>query len=132
MKTKNIRQVANFSASPHEVYEALMDSKKHSRFTASRASISRKVGGKISAYDGWIEGVNLELVQDKRIVQKWRGDDWPKGHYSIAKFVISSSKGGAKLVFTQTGVPEDQYADIKQGWVDYYWKSMEEMFSSQK
>jgi len=29
MKTKSIKQTVAFKVSPHEVYEALMDSKKH-------------------------------------------------------------------------------------------------------
>ncbi len=132
MKTKTIRQVANFKVPPHEVYEALMDSKKYAKFTGSKANISRKVGGKVSAYDGWIKAINVELVPDKIIVQRWRGDDWPKDHYSVAKFILRKSKSGTKLIFTQTGVPEDVYVDIKDGWVAYYWQKMEKIFSSQK
>jgi hypothetical protein len=49
MKTVTIRQSATFKTSPHEVYEALMDSRKHSKFTDSKASISRRIGGKFTA-----------------------------------------------------------------------------------
>jgi uncharacterized protein YndB with AHSA1/START domain len=49
MKTKSIRQSVVFKAPPHEVYEALMDSKKHARFSGEEARISRKDGGKIRA-----------------------------------------------------------------------------------
>ena len=72
METKNLNQAIIFKASPNQVYEALMDSKKHAKFTGDKAEISREVGGKISAYGGFIEGENLELVQDKKITQKWR------------------------------------------------------------
>ena len=82
--SKNIRQTATFKASPHEVYEALMDAKKHSDFTGEDAKISRKVGGKFTIYGGEIDGTNLELVPDKKIVQSWRYSDWPEGHYSTA------------------------------------------------
>lgn len=85
---KTIRQTIRFKANPHEVYESLIDSGKHSAFTKSEAKISRKVGGKISAYDGWIEGENVELIKDKKIVQKWRGADWPSGVYSLAAFEL--------------------------------------------
>ncbi|MEK7671180.1 MAG: SRPBCC family protein, partial [Bacteroidota bacterium] len=115
-------------ASPHEVYEMLMDSKKHAKFTRRRrANISRKVGGKISAYDGYITGENVELVEDKKIVQLWRGSDWPEGVLSKATFSLKKVKGGTKLTFTQTGVPDEQHASIKQGWIDFYWKPMKEM-----
>ena len=127
MKTRTIRQSATFKTSPHEVYEALMDSRKHAKFTDSKASISRRIGGKFTAYDGYIEGVNLELVPDAKVVQSWRGSDWPEGHYSQATFSLRQVQGGTSLTFTQTGVPEDQYEAISQGWRDYYWKPMKKM-----
>ena len=48
--SKLIRQSVTFKASPHEVYEALMDSRKHAKFTHGGAKISRKVGGEIMAF----------------------------------------------------------------------------------
>jgi activator of HSP90 ATPase len=127
MKTKSIRQSVIIRASPHEVYEALMDSKKHAEFTGGRASISREVGGKFSAFDGYAEGVNLELVPDKKIVQTWRAEDWPEGHYSKVTFSLVKVAGGTRLTFTQTGIPEEQQEDVSQGWEDYYWTPMKEM-----
>lgn len=129
MKTKSIRQVATFKASPHEVYEALMDSKKHSQFTGSNASISRKIGGKFTVWDGDLEGTNLELIPDEKIVQSWRSNDWPEGHYSRATFALKEVDGGTRLTFTQTGVPEQHHEDISQGWRDYYWSPMKEMLN---
>lgn len=127
MKTKTIRQAATFKASRHEVYEALMDSKRHSEFTGSKASISRKIGGKFTVWDGDLEGINLELVPDEKIVQSWRLNDWPVGHYSRATFSLKEIDGSTRLTFTQTGVPEESYQDVSQGWRDYYWKPMKEM-----
>jgi activator of HSP90 ATPase len=132
MKLKDIKQSVQFKASPHDVYEALVDSKKHALFTGGEAKISRKVGGKFTAYDDYIEGINLELIPDARIVQSWRASDWPEGHYSQATFVITKTDGGCKLLFSQTGVPEEQYEAIKQGWVDFYWAPMKKMFSEQQ
>jgi hypothetical protein len=65
--SKLIRQKVIFKASPHDVYEALMDSRKHAAFTGGRAKISRSVGGSIHAYDNYISGKNIELVPDKRL-----------------------------------------------------------------
>jgi len=127
MKTKTIRQSVTFKTSPHAVYEALMDSRKHARFTGAKAKISRKVNGRFTAYDGYIEGVHLDLVPDKKIVQSWRGDDWPGGHFSKATFSLKKVKNGARLTFTQSGVPDQHYHGIRQGWRDFYWKPMKEM-----
>ena len=91
MKTKTIRQSVTFPATPHEVYELLMDSGKHARFIGAKARISRNINGAISAYDGYIDGKNLELVPDKKIIQSWRGSDWPEGHYSKAVFSLNKT-----------------------------------------
>ena len=127
MQTKNIRQTAMFKADPNLVYEALMDAKQHARFTGGKAMISRKVGGKFSVFDGYAEGVNLELVPGEKIVQTWRAADWPAGYYSKATFILKPAAGGTRLTLSQTGVPEDQYEDISRGWRDYYWAPMKEM-----
>lgn len=131
MKTKTIRQTVTFKASPHAVYEALMDSRKHARFTGAKARISRKVKGRFTAYDGYIEGVHLNLVPDKKIVQSWRGSDWPEGHFSRATFLLKKTKSGVRLTFTQSRVPVQHYRDISQGWRDYYWKPIKEMLGEE-
>jgi activator of HSP90 ATPase len=127
MNTRTIRQSVTFKATPHDVYEALMDSRKHAKFSGEKASISRKVGGKFTCYGGYIAGVNLDLKQDKKIVQSWQGSDWPDGHYSKVTFSFKKVKNGTRLTFTQSGVPEQYYKDINQGWRDYYWKKMKAM-----
>jgi activator of HSP90 ATPase len=127
MAAKTIRQSVTFKASPHDVYEALMDSGKHSQFTGDKAVISRKVGGKFSAFDGYAEGVNIELVPDEKIIQTWRASDWPEGQDSRVTFSLKGVERGTRLTFTQTGVPEAQYEAVSQGWRDYYWQPMKEM-----
>lgn len=122
--SKPIQQTVTFKASANEVYEALMDSKKHAEFTHGKASISRAVGGAISAYDGYITGKNIELIPDRKIVQDWRAVDWPDGFFSRVIFEISPVQGGARLDFTHTGVPEGTEKEFTQGWIDNYWEPM--------
>lgn len=132
METRTIKQIVIFKASPHDVYEALMDSKKHARFTHSKADISKKVGGKISAYDGYIDGKNIELVQDKKIVQSWHASDWPAGHYSKATFLLNKVKEGTRLIFTQENVAEEFYTDIDKGWKEHYWQPLKELLEQEE
>jgi activator of HSP90 ATPase len=127
METRTIKQSVTIKASPHDVYEALMDSKKHANFTGGKAIISRKIGGKFTAYDGYAGGINLELVPDKKIVQTWRASDWPEGHYSQVTFALKTIAGGTRLAFTQTDVPVEFADDVSQGWRDYYWAPLKEM-----
>ena len=87
METKNLRQTVTFKAKANAVYELLVDAKKHSALAGDEAKISRRVGGKFDI-GGYIQGTNLELVPGQKIVQSWRYEDWPKGHYSTATFVF--------------------------------------------
>ncbi len=128
MKTKNIRQSVTLNATQQEVYEALMNSRKHTKFTGSKASISRKIGGKFAVFNGEIYGKNLELKKNKKIVQSWRGSNWPKDHYSKATFNLKKVKNKTNLSFYQSGVPIRHYESIKKGWKDHYWNPMKEMF----
>ena len=131
VNTRTIEQTVSFKARPHVVYEMLMDSAEHARFTGAEASISRDIGGAFTAYDGALTGTNIELVPDAKIVQSWRAGDWPEGHHSIATFLLEEEDGGTRLTFTQAGVPEQHYDDIRQGWRDYYWSKMASYLESQ-
>ncbi len=119
--SKAIRQTVTFKASPHEIYELLMDSKKHAAFTHGAASISRKVGGEFSAYDGYITGKNIELIPDKKIVQSWHAVDWPEGTYSQVTFKFTEVPNGTRLEFTHVDLPDGTEEEFKQGWIDNYW-----------
>jgi Activator of HSP90 ATPase len=122
--SKPIKQTITFKVSPHDVYEALMDSKKHAAFTGGKASISRKVGGKYSAYDNYITGKNLELVPDKKIIQSWRAVDWAEGVFSTITFTLTPIPEGTRLDFTHEDVPEGTEEEFIQGWIDNYWEPM--------
>ena len=124
---KTIRQSVTFKASPHAVYEALMDSRRHAAFSGRPASISRKPGGRFTAYGPYLSGVNIELIPDKKIVQFWRSNNWPKFHYSTVTFALTKVKGGTRLRFTQAGVPDNDYKAKKRGWVRSYWEPMKAM-----
>jgi activator of HSP90 ATPase len=128
MKTKTLRQSVLLKATPHAVYEALMDSKKHAEFTRSPAVIRREVGAEFSAFDGWASGTTLELIPDKKIVQKWRAAEWPEGHYSTVTFELQAQGQETRLEFTQSDIPEDHYEELEAGWVEYYWDNLTAYF----
>ena len=130
MEIKTIRQSVTFSASPKEIYDMLMDSRKHAKFTGAKAKISDKVGGSFTAWDGYIIGKNVELVPGKKIVQMWRSDEegWPKDHFSKITYHLTagSKKGTTKLTFSQSGLPAKVVKSITSGWKEYYWEPMKE------
>lgn len=122
--SKEIRQSVTIQAKPQQVYEALLDSRKHAAFTGSPARVVRKEGGRFTAYGTSLSGFNLQLTKDQEIVQAWRADDWPAGHYSVATFRLTPVRGATRLDFLQIGVPDRHFKGIRQGWIDYYWKPL--------
>ncbi len=125
MKTKNIEQKVLFNAPPKDVYDALLNGKKHSQFTGEPAKIRAKAGAPFTCYGDYIKGFTLELETNKRIIQAWRGKDWPDGHYSVVTFALSNKPGGkTELHFTQIGVPADDYAEKNKGWRTHYWEPL--------
>ena len=59
-------------ASPDEVYRAWLSSEGHSEMTGGAANASDEVGASFDAWDGYIEGKNVDLEPGRRIVQSWR------------------------------------------------------------
>ena len=116
-------------ASPEEVYDAYMDPKKHTVFTGSKATGDGKVGGKFTAWDGYIFGKNVVLEKGKRIVQEWRTTEWPEGYPpSKLELTLKKVKGGTEVAMTHSDVPAEQADDYRQGWIDFYWKPLREYF----
>ena len=130
MRTKTLQQTVTFKASPHQVYNMLMNSKKHQSLSGEPAKISRKVGGKFTAWGSHISGINLVLKPGKKIVQAWRATGWWPDHYSVAIYDIAKVPGRSKLKFTQIGVPPNRYSGHYRGWIEAYWTPMKEMFAT--
>jgi len=122
-----IRQNVEINASPHDVYEALMDSEKHSELIDDKAVIERKVGGKLSTFGGYAKGKFIELIQDRRIIHTWRANDWMKDDLSTVTITLKPTASGTSLEFVQTGVPERFIDNISHGWEEFYWKPMKNM-----
>lgn len=122
-RTRTIRQTARLPGTPLEVYRALMTTKGHIGFSGASAKISPRVGGAFEAWDGYIHGVNLELVPGRKIVQRWRPTeaDWPEDHYSIVRIALAPTPRGTRLTFTQTGVLAQHAGHLAEGWKDHYW-----------
>jgi uncharacterized protein YndB with AHSA1/START domain/ketosteroid isomerase-like protein len=134
VETRTVAHEVTLSASSEEVFEALMDSARHSRFTGAPAQIDRKPCGVFSLYGGQITGKTLELEPNRLILQAWRAENWPNGHYSQVTFTLEEVGNGrqTQLSLMQTGVPADKFEDINQGWRKYYWSKMAPHFRAEK
>lgn len=119
---EDIRQTVIFDAKPGVIYRALLDAKQHAAFTGSPATCDPRPGGEFTAWGGYIRGFNVELDKGVRIVQAWRGANWPEGAWSVVRFELApAGTGQTRLRFSQSGVPAKEVKAISQGWKDRYW-----------
>jgi activator of HSP90 ATPase len=127
---RSIRDEVDLNASPKEVYRAYLDSKTHAAFTGASARMSRVIGGRFTAGDGYISGFNLHLEPGKQIVQAWRGSDWPEGVYSFVSLELRSRGKGTHLTFEQRGIPDAAPSGVsKAEWRTYYWDPWKEYYA---
>ena len=116
-------------AKPSAVYKAWLSTDGHSQMTGSPAKVDGKVGGKFSAWDGYIFGTTLELTPNERILQAWRTTEFPEdAPDSRVEVILEAVTGGTQLTLAHSKMPEDQVEDYRQGWEDFYFKPMSEFF----
>jgi len=129
MSTGSLTMSAVIPAKPEEIYKAWMSAKGHSAMTESPATVSARVGGKFTAWDGYIFGNTLELAPGKRIVQAWRSTDFPEGAPdSRLEVLLEPAKGGTKVTLKHSDIPPGQAASYRQGWKDFYFEPMKKHF----
>ena len=115
--------------SPKQVYEAYVDPKKHSEFTGSEATGKPVVGGKFTAWDGYISGKFLELEEGKRVVQEWTSTDFPEGSPpSRLELTFREVPKGTEIVMVHSNVPKDQEDETAEGWTEFYWEPLKQYF----
>jgi activator of HSP90 ATPase len=118
--------------SPKQVYDAYVDPKKHSEFTDSKATGKPVVGGKFTAWDGYIFGKFLELEVGKRVVQEWSSTDFSKGYPpSKLELTFSEVPKGTEIMMVHSNVPKEQADETLEGWTEFYWDPLKKYFKKQ-
>ncbi|HMD69195.1 MAG TPA: SRPBCC family protein [Chitinivibrionales bacterium] len=121
---------ATFPVPPEKLFAAWLSSKEHSAFTGSPAKVSAKVGGKFTAWDGYISGTNVKLVKNNKIVQRWRTTEFSDTDQdSLVELSFEKVKAGTKLALIHSGIPKGQLQSYRQGWKDYYFAPIKEYFA---
>lgn len=118
-------------ATPQEVYDAWLDGDEHAAMTGGEATCDATVGGRFTAWDGYIEGKNLELEPGRRIVQSWRTSEFSTGHPdSRLEILLEPDPAGAKLTLRHSEIPDGRGDSYRSGWNDHYFEPMQAYFSS--
>jgi len=128
--TEEFTMTTVIPAEPQKVYHAWMNSAEHAAFTASPAEIDNRVGGKFTAWDGYIQGETLALEPPRRILQLWRTTEFPEASpNSRLELTFETATGGTRITLVHTVIPDGQAEEYRQGWEDYYFTPLIAYFS---
>lgn len=129
MRFEVIKQTIVIDASPIEVYETYVNPEKHANFTGSPATGSPKVGGSLTAWDGYISGKYIELEKGKKIVHEWMTTEWPERYPpSIVELTLKPKGTKTEVTMIHSKVPAEQAERYADGWKEFYWDLMKEYF----
>jgi activator of HSP90 ATPase len=128
--TKNEFELsAIFPATAQKIFDGWLSSEGHAAFTGNPAQVEEGIGGKFTAWDGYIWGTTLEMERPRRILQAWRTSEFPEDSPdSQVEILLEKVKGGTRLMLKHTNIPDGQAEGYKQGWQDFYFKPMKEYF----
>lgn len=137
-----IHQEVSFPATAKQVYEALTEAARFQKVEALSAAasslnintpaaeITRVPGGAFTLFGGYITGRQIELLENRRIVQAWRVGSWDPGVYSIAHFELAEQAGSTSLVFDHTGFPVGMAEHLAAGWHANYWDPLKKYLAA--
>jgi activator of HSP90 ATPase len=129
MKT-SLHQELAFDAPPHRIFHILTDSKEFAAMTGMDASIDSAPGGAFKTFSGMIEGRNVEIIPDQRIVQAWRPASWDPGVYSVVHFELKTAGAGTAMVLDHTGFPPGDFDHLDPGWHIRYWDPLKKYLAT--
>jgi activator of HSP90 ATPase len=118
-----------FPVQQKALYEAWLDSGKHSAFTGSPAVIDRRVGAAFTAWDGYISGTTIVVEPFSRIIQTWRTTEFPDdAPNSEIEVIFREVPEGTKITIIHTDIPDGQGEGYRKGWIEFYFTPMKQYF----
>ncbi|KAF0976057.1 hypothetical protein FDP41_004733 [Naegleria fowleri] len=134
-KKVEIKITEKFKGAPlPKIFEFFTEPAIISQYTQSKAESEKKEGGKFSLFNGKVSGTFVEFVPNKKIVQKWRFNDWPENATSTVTLTFDDTGNGETTVkLHQVDIP---YKDsngyfvkekVESGWTENFFKRIKMM-----
>lgn len=123
-KPPDVSHTVYFPTNAHEVYLMFTDEAQLSKAIQIPCKIHACNGGKFS-YGDIVSGTTLIFLQDLKILQSWRSNDWPQNVFSTVKITLEKIEGGTELTMTQSDVPDAFLQKTDAWWSGFFWKHLE-------
>lgn len=115
---KTFRKTFKVNAEPSDVYAALTNPYTIELWSGYKAIMSEERGSEFSLWEGDITGKNLDFVKDRKVVQEWYFGD--QKEQSLVTITIFPDKADSSVTVEHTNIPDDDFADIAEGWREFY------------
>lgn len=123
---KSYKQYYIINAEPEVVFAALTNPATIQLWTGETAEMSTEVNSEFQLWSGNITGKNLEFETGKKIVQEWYfGEQEEK---SIVTIILHEHKKGTSAELRHTNIPDEDYADIVDGWNNMYFADLMDFY----
>ena len=115
---KTIKQVYKIEAPVQKVWQALTDPAIIEKWGGGPAKMDDCEGTEFSLWGGDIHGKNLDVTENKKLVQEWFGGHWDKP--SKVTFTLTEKETKTEVRLNHSDVPDREAKDIADGWKIYY------------
>lgn len=114
------------NATAEELFRALTDSFTIELWSGYPATMKPVEGTEFELWGGDISGVNLEFIENQKIVQEWYFGD-QEGR-SIVTIMLKPKGKGTIIYISHTNIPDKAFDNIKSGWYDTYLSSLKSFY----
>lgn len=132
VNTTTVTDSEEFRTTAEELYKTFTDPQRLAAFTRAPPKVweGAHKGGKFELFGGNVVGEYKELEEPKKIVQSWRLQQWPAGHFSTLEIEFDQNDVDSVTVMrvNWTGVPVGQEEVTKENWQTYYVHSIKRTF----
>lgn len=125
-----IHQAHTYPVEPAAIYELLTNGAKFGAVTGQPGKGGGAAGAMFSLFNEWVEGRQIELVPNERVVQAWRFRDWAEGVYSIVRFTLQPEGTGTRLVVDHEAYPEAMHEHLSTNWAPFYFEPFARHFAA--
>lgn len=115
---KDFKYYVGMDTEPEDVYACLTNPFTIELWSDMPAKVEAIPGTEFEMLDGGIVGKMLELESNKKVVQQWYFGEQEEP--SIVTILIHPDKGKVSVELKHTNIPDQDFADITQGWKKYF------------
>ncbi|MFC1616438.1 SRPBCC domain-containing protein [Patescibacteria group bacterium] len=125
---KTIEKSFEIKSKIAEVFKALTDPFIIMSWSKVPCIMDANVGSKFSLFGGYITGENLEMINNKKIVQEWSIRNWEKS--SKVTFELEEEGDNTIVTLNHENIPDDKLEEMESAWNQYFFDKIQEFFKN--